>query len=111
VETQALGELLSELAINYRWTWRASHRRLLQSLPGTTRSNHPVRIVRALTEDQLGDLAGNPQFVARVTEEIADLHRLTADGPPTIAYLSMESASAPRSTSTPGASGCSPATT
>jgi starch phosphorylase len=90
VETQALGELLSELAINYRWTWRASHRRLLQSLPGTTRSNHPVRIVRALTEDQLGDLAGNPQFVASAMEEIADLRRLTAVGPPTIDYFSME---------------------
>jgi len=90
VETQALGELLSELAINYRWTWRASHRRLLQSLPGATNSSHPVRVVRALTDDQLGDLAGNPQFVASAMEEIADLRRLTAVVPPTIAYFSME---------------------
>ncbi|HEU4319920.1 MAG TPA: alpha-glucan family phosphorylase [Acidimicrobiia bacterium] len=90
METQVLRESLMELARNYRWTWRASHRRLLQSLPGAAGSSHPVQTVRALTDDQIGELAGDQQFVGVVAEEIEDLRGLATGGPPTIAYCSME---------------------
>jgi starch phosphorylase len=91
VETQILREHLGELAANYRWTWRASHRRLLESLPGADTSIHPIRAVRTSTESQLLDLSSDEDFVGAVEEEIAALRLLRDSAPtPTIAYFSME---------------------
>lgn len=90
VETKALRELLMELACNYQWTWRASHARLLQSLPDAALSIHPVQTVRALSDGQLGERALDQTFMADVLAEVANLRELAGGDPPTIAYCSME---------------------
>lgn len=78
---------LKHLAANYRWTWSARTREMLESLPGSGPATHPSRVVSQLTEAQLETLAGDAEFSAQVAEEASLLPDPVS---PTIAYCSPE---------------------
>ncbi len=78
---------LKHLAANYRWTWSARTRELLESLPGSGPATHPSKVVSQLTEAQLETLAGDADFAVQVAEEASLLPDPVS---PTIAYCSPE---------------------
>lgn len=91
MDSQALRESLHRLASNLRWTYSASCRRVLESLPGYTPGRHPDRVVGALSQDQLDELLADDEFVERVTNEIQELNDVLAGAvDPQIAYCSPE---------------------
>ena len=91
MDSPALREALHRLAANHRWTWVASCRDLLSSLPGFAQTRHPVTVVADLSSAQLDQLLADGGFMERVTAEIGDLDA-ALEGPvsPQIAYCSPE---------------------
>ncbi|MGD2059515.1 MAG: alpha-glucan family phosphorylase [Acidimicrobiia bacterium] len=88
---EALRSALWRLAGNYRWTWSASTRDLLVSLPGGDREIHPAATVSRLDDATIGDLSNDADFLARVRAELEALDAIFEDWePPTIAYCSPE---------------------
>ncbi|MGH8913417.1 MAG: alpha-glucan family phosphorylase, partial [Acidimicrobiia bacterium] len=91
MDSAALAETLHRLAANHRWTWTASCRDLLSSLPGAAIGKHPYAVVSELGPDQLDALLDDSGLTTRVSEEIEGLDRALADPtPPEIAYCSPE---------------------
>jgi starch phosphorylase len=91
LDSPALREALHRLAANHRWSWVASCRDLLASLPGATPTRHPVTVVADLTASQLDQLLADGGFMERVSAEIADLDAATEGAvSPQIAYCSPE---------------------
>jgi glycogen phosphorylase len=72
---------LGDLASNLRWSWHPPTRDLFQAIdPKRWESvrTDPVKLLSALSPQALRDLAGNPDFVAAVSQAKADLdHYLT----------------------------------
>jgi len=82
---------LRRLAGNYRWTWSSSTRDLLDRLPGSVRSTHPVVVVDDLTADHLAAMAADDAFVTILGAELGELDSLLeSQAKPTIAYCSPE---------------------
>lgn len=78
---------LKRVAANYRWTWTASTRELLDDLPGAGPAIHPAKVVADLNDSQLEALASDLDFVSRLGYEVSQIE----DGDdPTIAYCSPE---------------------
>jgi glycogen phosphorylase len=91
LDTTALGEGLRRLAVNYRWTWTPSTRNLLFSLSGSQNTTHPVQTVSRLTDEDLGHLLADDDFMTRFEDESSGLDQALADPtPPRIAYCSPE---------------------
>ena len=91
MDSPALREALHRLAANHRWTWVASCRDLLSSLPGSAQTRHPVTVVADLSAGQLDQLLADGGFMERVTAEIGDLDAaLVGPVSPQIAYCSPE---------------------
>jgi starch phosphorylase len=68
---------LGELASNLRWSWHPPTRDLFASLDPrrwTAVREDPVAMLAALTPEELEQLAGDPEFVAKVAAASADLH-------------------------------------
>ncbi|WP_206309557.1 alpha-glucan family phosphorylase [Streptomyces sp. A0642] len=97
---------LSDLARNLRWSWHTETRELFQAVDpvaGRTAECDPVRMLGAVSAGRLAELAGDEQFLRRLTEVSADLReylegprwyqeqRAQGDGlPAAIAYFSPE---------------------
>ncbi len=91
MDSPALREALHRLAANHRWSWAASCRDLLASLPGAAQSRHPVTVVADLSAGQLDQLLADEAFVGRVAAETGDLDAaLEEPASPQIAYCSPE---------------------
>ncbi|HEU4916082.1 MAG TPA: alpha-glucan family phosphorylase [Acidimicrobiia bacterium] len=91
MDSPALREALHRLAANHRWSWAASCRDLLASLPGAAQSRHPVTVVADLNAGQLDQLLADEAFVGRVAAETGDLDAaLEEPASPQIAYCSPE---------------------
>jgi glycogen phosphorylase len=94
---------LGELASNLRWSWHRPTQALFASIDpqrwAATRHD-PMKLLGALSPEELDALAAGPDFVARVGEAAADLRdyltqprwyqRLSGEVPRTIAYFSPE---------------------
>ncbi len=88
---EALRSALWRLASNYRWTWSASTRDLLFSLPGADRDVHPATTVNRLDDATIADLSNDETFFSRVRAELGALDAIFEDWEsPTIAYCSPE---------------------
>lgn len=82
---------LRRLAANYRWTWSASVRLLLDRLPGADPLRHPVATVDDLRNEQLDALTADEGFLRTLAAELDELDALVESRPdPTIAYCSPE---------------------
>ncbi len=91
MDSSALRETLHWLAANHRWTWTASCRQLLASVPGADPERHPVQTVAGLSPDQLDQLLSDGEFMTSLRVEINDLDQVLSDPtPPQIAYASPE---------------------
>ncbi|MGH8914826.1 MAG: hypothetical protein ACRDZM_09965, partial [Acidimicrobiia bacterium] len=75
MDSAALAEALRRLAANHRWTWTATCRDLLSSLPGAASRKHPYAVVSELGPDQLDALLAECGLTTRVSEEIEGLDR------------------------------------
>lgn len=82
---------LRRLAANYRWTWSASVRLLLDRLPGAAPLRHPVATVDDLRNEQLDALTADESILRTLAAELDELDALVESRPdPTIAYCSPE---------------------
>ncbi len=87
----ALKAALARLAHNYQWTWNTSCRLLLEDLPGSTPSQHPMETVLGLSREVLARLTSDRAFISRVESELEQLDSLRTRLPdPKIAYCSPE---------------------
>jgi starch phosphorylase len=67
---------LGDLASNLRWSWHAPTRDLFEQIDPQRWAkvrNDPVRLLSALSPQELADLAANPEFVSRVATAKDDL--------------------------------------
>ncbi len=92
MDRTALRGALGTLASNHLWTWQHRTSDLFSALPTSDVDRHPVQAVRALTDDQLGALLDDGDFVSAVTNQLAGLSETmeTAVTKPDIAYFSPE---------------------
>lgn len=91
MDSAAISEALRRLAANHRWSWTPSCQRLLSSLPGAAPRRHHAQVVSELSREQLATLAGDDGFIARLSDELADLERALDDPvEPEVAYCSPE---------------------
>ncbi len=81
---------LRRLASNHRWTWDTESAQLLGTLPGSGPGMHPVSVVDAMTDDQIGALAADEQFCKGLAHQLELLDALAASAPPIVAYCSPE---------------------
>jgi len=98
---------LGDLASNLRWSWHPPTRDLFQSIDPVRWEKvrkDPVRMLSALSPQELADLAGNPGFVGAVTAAKQDLdtylseprwyqawaEQVEGGAPKAIAYFSPE---------------------
>lgn len=98
---------LGDLASNLRWSWHPPTRDLFQSIDPVRWEKvrkDPVRLLSALSPQELADLAGNPEFVSAVTAAKEDLdtylteprwyqawaEQVEGGAPKAIAYFSPE---------------------
>ena len=73
---------LTELALNLRWTWDRSARALFRQIyPALWDQivDNPWLVLQATSMRRLEELAGNPEFCARLDVEQSDLQRYMAD--------------------------------
>ena len=92
MDSLALRDALARLAVNHRWTWSDSLRRLWEQLEGGRLSRHPIVLVNEITSERLLDLLEDHETMAVVTAEVAALDAMLGDGfaEPEIAYFSPE---------------------
>ncbi|MGN5633926.1 alpha-glucan family phosphorylase [Streptomyces sp. AC154] len=67
---------LSDLARNLRWSWHTETRELFQSVDpvaGRTADGDPVRLLGSVSAGRLAELAGDEEFLRRLTEVSAGL--------------------------------------
>ncbi|MDL9981385.1 alpha-glucan family phosphorylase [Microbacterium candidum] len=94
---------LDALAANFRWSWSRTPRDLFASMDPELWSRigeNPVRMLGAIGQQRLDELAADPEFVARVQAEAESLRgyltgdrwfqQLEGDKPAHIAYFSPE---------------------
>ncbi|HET9381080.1 MAG TPA: alpha-glucan family phosphorylase [Streptomyces sp.] len=91
---------LSELARNLRWSWHAETRDLFRSVDPRQWDGDPVRLLGGVSPGRLAELAGDAEFLRRLTAAADDL-RAYVDGarwyqrrpaglPAAVAYFSPE---------------------
>lgn len=115
---------LSDLARNLRWSWHAGTRDLFRSVDPerwAAAGGDPMRLLGSVPTERLSELAGDRDFLDRLTAAADDLDTyMTGDRwyqrqsgrlPAAVAYFSPSSASPPPCRSTPADSASSPATT
>ncbi|HEX6221799.1 MAG TPA: alpha-glucan family phosphorylase [Acidimicrobiia bacterium] len=91
MNSEAIRFGLRRLAGNYRWTWSASTRDLLNRLPGNDGMSHPVALVGSLSDDHIAALAADQRFVDNLQSALAELEvSLETPTEPSIAYCSPE---------------------
>ncbi len=95
---------LGQLALNLRWSWHEPSRRLFESIDEqrwVALGRDPVRLLGDLSGARLAELAGDPDFIAKVAAATDDLRsyldeprwyqtELGSDAPSCIAYFSPE---------------------
>src|SRR6476620_7316876 len=91
---------LGDLASNLRWSWHPPTRDLFQSIDPVRWEKvrkDPVRMLSALSPQELADLAGNPGFVSAVTAAKQDLDTYLSEPRWFQAWAEQVEGGAPRS--------------